>query len=245
VLPNGRTVVQPSFNKKNSALVFEAARILVAQIFRSYDKAETESNTSLVMHNVYLQVRSPKSAAGSQCSSKQTSRMALIIILAAAFDVEEEWKDQRIEREPTAVPSSLDFASCLEIVIGGINAILRDLLPRFLYRLPIPALQRIDAGFNGMDEHLKRMVAERLALQAKGEERSDLLDVMVASMGEAGGLSLDEVTGNAFIFALAGHESSANALAFALAYLALDPAEQELVFQDVQQATDNGLHFVR
>lgn len=48
-------------------------------------------------------------------------------------------------------------------------------------------------------------------------------------------LTEKEILGNAFVFMLAGHETSAHTLAFALNLLALHPQEQEKLYQDVQR----------
>jgi cytochrome P450 len=49
-------------------------------------------------------------------------------------------------------------------------------------------------------------------------------------------LSDSELIGNIFIILVAGHESSAHALSFAFALLALHPDKQEELYQHINQA---------
>lgn len=89
--------------------------------------------------------------------------------------------------------------------------------------------------------YMKKMVArERAAAAGRSEpESNNLLSALVRAYeaapegynksASAGNVSLvdDELYGNLFIYNLAGHESTANTLAAAIAYLAVQPRWQD------------------
>jgi cytochrome P450 len=83
--------------------------------------------------------------------------------------------------------------------------------------------------------------------EAVNRKNQNLLSLLVQSGMFAEGaedssknrLTTKEILGNAFIFMLAGHETSAHALSFALALLALHPEEQETLYKDVQRVLND------
>jgi cytochrome P450 len=68
------------------------------------------------------------------------------------------------------------------------------------------------------------------------DEGMDLMGAMIRTSGvipgtanhgkSESGLSKDEILGNSFILFLAGHETAANSIHFAMLYLAMNPAFQ-------------------
>ena len=78
----------------------------------------------------------------------------------------------------------------------------------------------------------------REILQSKGpeDEGLDLMGSMIRSSGQIpgtpnhgkadAGLTKDEILGNSFVLFLAGHETAANSIHFALLYLAMRPEAQ-------------------
>lgn len=80
-----------------------------------------------------------------------------------------------------------------------------------------------------------RVVAERLA---KGAERPDLLDLLIQAVDPETERRMDrrELRDNLLAFIVAGHETTALALAWALYLLAFDPAVQERARAEVREA---------
>lgn len=87
-----------------------------------------------------------------------------------------------------------------------------------------------------------------LTTDAIARKNLNLLSLLVeAGLSEKGDvndgldykLTTKEILGNAFIFMLAGHETSAHTLSFALALLALSPTEQEALYEDVQRVLNS------
>lgn len=95
------------------------------------------------------------------------------------------------------------------------------------------------------------MIRDRKEEMDRGEvsPKNDLFNQLIAaSMNDSfsgaekgdGGLTDEELVGNIFIFALAGHETSAHTLSFALAQLALNPNVQDWVLEEVEQVLPDG-----
>jgi len=125
----------------------------------------------------------------------------------------------------TKSPSdAMDFEEASKIVAS--NLLPRVLLPSWAFRLPVFGLRRLGRAFNVFTETLHSVVASR----AKGaEDHTDLLSLMLranCSAGTARGLSDEELVGNTFMFLLAGHETTANALHWTLLLLARYPEVQ-------------------
>ncbi len=96
-------------------------------------------------------------------------------------------------------------------------------------RLPLPAMQRIRRGREELDALIYRMIAERRADPA---DRGDLLSMLIAARDpedEAAQMSDRQVRDECLTALLAGHETTANALSFALWLLAQHPEIQEQV----------------
>lgn len=99
--------------------------------------------------------------------------------------------------------------------------------------------RHIALGFDELKMHMVEMVETRM--KSEKVERDDLFsNLLDANSDEGGGLSIDELIGNIFIFLLAGHETTAHTLCFTLALLALYPDEQEKLYQHIISVVPDG-----
>jgi hypothetical protein len=91
-----------------------------------------------------------------------------------------------------------------------------------------------------MNDIFERKKLEVLDAKDVEEEGMDLMGAMIRTSGyvsgtapekknQDGGLSKDEIIGNAFVLFLAGHETAANSIHFAIILLATRPALQRQV----------------
>ena len=90
---------------------------------------------------------------------------------------------------------------------------------------PTPGNRRLDSSLRTLDGAVARMLAER-RLRPVGEQREpDMLDLLLASRGSAGGdgLSDQAVRDEIVTFVVAGHETVASALTWAWHLLATHP----------------------
>jgi cytochrome P450 len=111
----------------------------------------------------------------------------------------------------------------------------RLLLPGFelLERLPLPGPRRMQAARTRLDAVVERLIAERRA----GGDGGDLLSMLVFARDEDGGPGLTdgEVRDEAMTLFLAGHETTANALAWAFHLLAQHPGVQGRLHQELDE----------
>jgi cytochrome P450 len=99
--------------------------------------------------------------------------------------------------------------------------------PDLTLRLPLPAMTRIRQGQAYIDDLIYRMIAER---RKDPGDRGDLLSMLLAAVDTdegTGGMTDQQVRDECVTVMLAGHETTANALSFALWELAKNPEVQE------------------
>src|SRR6202020_335653 len=104
--------------------------------------------------------------------------------------------------------------------------------PDLALRLPFPAVMRIRRGQAYLDSLIYRMIAER---RKDPRDRGDLLSMLLAAVdndGGTGGMSDRQVRDECVTVMLAGHETTANALSFALWELARNPGVQERLSEE-------------
>jgi len=142
--------------------------------------------------------------------------LALRIVGKTLFDTDVEGEVHRIA---DAVDSFMGFLPLAFLPFPGL-----------IERLPLPSMRRIRRGRAGLDELIYRMIRER---RADPRDRGDLLSMLLASTdAEEGGVGVarmsdEQVRDECLTVLLAGHETTANALSFALRLLAENPEIQE------------------
>jgi cytochrome P450 len=103
-------------------------------------------------------------------------------------------------------------------------------------RWPLPANRRALAVQRDLYAICDRIIAERRSSDAAPSDRDDLLTLLTRAEDEAGDrLAASEVRDQVLIFLLAGHETTAVSLTFALHLLAKHPSVQARVFDEVSR----------
>jgi cytochrome P450 len=113
--------------------------------------------------------------------------------------------------------------------------------PEVVLKLPLPAMTRIRKGQAYLDKLIFRMIAER---HNDPRDRGDLLSMLLASVDTeegTGGMSDQQVRDECLTVMLAGHETSANAMCFALWELAKNPQVQEKLHRECAAALGDRL----
>jgi cytochrome P450 len=143
--------------------------------------------------------------------------LALRIVGKTLFDTEVEGEVHKIA---AAVDSFMGFLPLAFLPF-----------PWLVQRLPLPAMRRIHRGRIELDELIYRMIAER---RADNRDRGDLLSMLLAATdaeegepGKTARMSDEQVRDECLTVLLAGHETTANALSFALRLLADHPDIQQ------------------
>ncbi len=104
--------------------------------------------------------------------------------------------------------------------------------PEVVLQLPFPLMTRIRRGQAYLDGLIYGMIAER---RKDPRDRGDLLSMLLAAVDteeNSGGMTDKQVRDECLTVMLAGHETSANALSFALWELARNPEVQERLYQE-------------
>ena len=118
--------------------------------------------------------------------------------------------------------------------IGAALTSLIDLFPRLmnpiaplLRKLPVPSTLRFRRAIKRLDRTIYGIIAER---RASGEDRGDLLSMLLLAQdveGDGGSMTDEQLRDEAMTLFLAGHETTANALAWTFYLLAQQPAVVE------------------
>jgi cytochrome P450 len=100
-----------------------------------------------------------------------------------------------------------------------------------LERLPIGPMPRMKRALAALDELIFGIIRER---RASGRLGDDLLGMLLEAEDESGSMSERQVRDEALTILLAGHETTANALTFALWNVAKHPALQQKMREEVE-----------
>ncbi|ORY34740.1 cytochrome P450 [Naematelia encephala] len=178
-------------------------------------------------------------------------KTTLLVFGKSGFGIDIPW------HIPHTNGSILPFPEALHSVEDSLAAQL--LLPQwFMTYSPSSYLRRCAKAQRSLVFHIKQMIASRQAKltaehaaldkNEKVKPPTDLLGALVASQidvqrdqGMEKGLSESEIVGNIFIFSIAGHETTAYNLTWALAFLALYPDVQEKLYEEVNSVTGGEL----
>jgi len=132
--------------------------------------------------------------------------------------------------------------------IGGALTTLIDLFPllmnpysMMLQKLPIPSTFRFRRAIERLDRTIYGIIEER---RASGEDRGDLMSMLLLAQdeeGDGGGMSDQQVRDEAMTLFLAGHETTANALAWTWYLLAQHPGVASNVHRIVDEVLGDRL----
>jgi cytochrome P450 len=153
--------------------------------------------------------------------AQEMNRLTLAVVGKTLFDADVESRSRDVGEALTAVMASfwtlmLPFADLLE-------------------RLPLPALRRSRAAREELDAIIYGMIGER---RRQGRDRGDLLSMLLLAQDEeAGGARMtdQQVRDEAMTLFLAGHETTANALAWTWFLLGRSPEVEARLHEEVDR----------
>lgn len=100
-------------------------------------------------------------------------------------------------------------------------------------QVPTPGNRRAKRSIERLDRTVMRLVEQR---RQSGETRADVLSLLLAARDEDGSAMSDrEIRDEAMTVFLAGHETTANAVTWALALLSRNPDVRERLFAEVDE----------
>ncbi|KAL4243493.1 cytochrome P450 family protein [Abortiporus biennis] len=164
-----------------------------------------------------------------------TRKLALVVIARCAFNFPTKWTD--IDSEEVTAGRALQTVST--------TVILRLAVPRWMYKLPIKSLRRMDIMYPWLADYMERAIAERQEIVNNTEPDhldGDLFTRLVSSLDEDGqdGLTKEEVIGNTFAFMFAGHETTAKSLAALFGFLSIHQDEQDKAVAEMNNILEGG-----
>lgn len=135
------------------------------------------------------------------------------------------------------------FRSAMEYLNKHITSmfIANGLLPKGIPRSVLPFFKKDFDAFDDIGRYLRALVS---TAETKETLSQNLIDGLVRSkqkidkdQGLDPELTEDEILGNLFVFTIAGHETTAVSLRFALVLLALNQDAQEYLYEGIREAT--------
>ncbi|KAH8075864.1 cytochrome P450 [Cristinia sonorae] len=205
-----RRISNPAFTEPNNRLVWDETVKIMNDLFNNVWGNQKQVVTDNALHI--------------------TMPIALFVIGAAGFGRRLAWNDEMAP--PAGHRITFKAGDALYTVSESIPT--RMLAPRWATYF-LPHVKKVFEAFDELGVYMQEMVTSRRNAEVK-EERYDLLSSLLdASEGDAQ-LTDAELIGNIFVFLVAGHETTAHTLCFALGLLALYPDEQERLYQEVIKA---------
>ncbi|KDQ11038.1 hypothetical protein BOTBODRAFT_35791 [Botryobasidium botryosum FD-172 SS1] len=219
-----RKVSAPAFSERNNKLVWGETTRIVNDMFDQWGDNEVVS----VEHAVDI-----------------TLPVALLVICAAGFGQRVPWREASCIGSTESLPEGheMTFMEAIHGASTGLAA--RIILPDWILNLR-PGLRKTKLAFEELEKYMEEMIKTRQSKRGQADlEGSDLFSNLLSASEDqtsSGGtaLSQSDLMGNIFIYLLAGHETTAHALAFVLGTLACHPEEQERLYDHVKSVLADG-----
>ncbi len=155
-------------------------------------------------------------------------RLTMLTVAAALFGSDVEKETEKL-------------GEAISILIAGARRVILPFWEK-IEHLPLPSQKRINEARLLVDHKIRAMIAERRALLRQGGEmalRHDLLDMLLRARDEEGdgkGMSDEQVRDEVMTLFLAGHETTANVLAWTLYLLSQHPGAEGHLVSEVHHA---------
>ncbi|KIK59171.1 hypothetical protein GYMLUDRAFT_245592 [Collybiopsis luxurians FD-317 M1] len=205
-----RKIAAPAFNDKNNKLVWNETERIIGDLFDVWGPQDSV----VVDHAVNI-----------------TLPISLFALSAAAFGKKISWKDDG------SIPPNHEMTFKGAIHEVSKNSFVRFFVPEWAMGMTAYT-RKIRLASEELDRYMLELIWNRR--NAQKEEKHDLLsNLLEASYGDPSFTDRD-LTGNIFVFLIAGHESTAHTLCFAFALLALYPDQQEILFRHIKSVLPDG-----
>ncbi|KAJ7485346.1 cytochrome P450 [Mycena latifolia] len=206
-----RRVVGPAFGTELYKLVWKQA----AQTYREMVDVEGWKTKDVVEIPVIQQI---------------TGKFTFLIISTCGFGFPATW-----DTPPKTADGSMPIQEALKLVAETHLIVL--VVPKFLMHLPIQRLRSARLARERLIKFMQDQVAERKAEVAGGGDiRADAFTMLVkANQDESSKYQLDdqELIGNVFLFMFAGQDTTAQALAGTLGFMAIHEEIQNEVVEQI------------
>ncbi|KAK7045464.1 hypothetical protein VNI00_007717 [Paramarasmius palmivorus] len=228
-----RSIAKTAFNEANNALVWQETSRLVSEWMGDMEKSGEDTHVDLL---------------------EDLRLITMQVIQAAGFGRRPDWAETFHNRDKTNGGQLLPFEEALSASASLL--IPRSITPTWLIdiaeRVHVPKvgpkLTMIRKGFNDIKFHMLDLVAlARTWMESDNKDRTLdaalLRNLVEANSAEEGSKRLTdgELLSNAFVFLVAGHETTAHSLSFMIAFMAVYPDVQRKVSEEVAGLTSGDL----
>ena len=215
-----RKLTAPSFNERTSRSVWNEAIRQTQDMLQSWVRLGDSGTTETV---------------------GDTKLMALHVLTSAGFGMSFPYSEGMQSLRPGY---SMTYRDALQLILRNITLLV--IFPQKILRSSFVPKKLHDLGQATLDfkKYMEEMLTRERQLILNEESGTDnLMSALVRASEEAKaanavggsnkGLSDDEIFGNIFMYNLAGHDTTANALAYAIVLLAAFPERQEWLAEEV------------
>ncbi|KAJ6015100.1 cytochrome P450 [Penicillium herquei] len=228
--PRHRKVMATPFNENAMSFVWDESIKQSEQMVKTWDSSKTGQIKSV---------------------AKDTRTVSLNVIAAIGFRKSYPFRSaNESEEEDSHDPTN--YRDALQIVLD--HCIMLMVIPRKWLSLPFApsSWHKVAKASEGFQQHMTRMLNEEVKALNEGKAGSgSMMTSFVRAMDlnqKTGteskgqdttmkGLSVDEIFGNIFVINFAGHDTTANTLAFAIMLLSAYPDVQSWVTEELRQIT--------
>ncbi|KAH0848926.1 hypothetical protein AYO21_08742 [Fonsecaea monophora] len=225
-----RKITVPPFNEQNSALVWRESAEQADQVLEIWSAKDLVTSTQLDVHAV-----------------------ALNVLCGAGFGLQSSFIDSKLPGGENEAQTQLGYQESLRTLLSNIvQLVLLNLLknagvPRWMF---FGKMQKLYVAYEDFKRYMAEMLArEKTAFEQGDLTRHNLMSALVRASEQSNetarttkdpavapaGLSDDEVYGNVFIYNLAGHDTTAATLHFAITLLAVYPEWQTWIAEEIDQ----------
>lgn len=170
--------------------------------------------------------------------------IAINVLMSAGYGVSQSWKHGTGEAPPS---HTLTFIETLSVVIH--NYLVAALIPARLLCLPVmpTSLRKLGGAVTDFPARTKEMVEnERMSTSSL---RNNMMSALVKATDDEKNaarkdaksrlhLSEDEITGNLYLFTIAGFDTTANTMAYAITILAIHTEWQDWIIEEIDQVSN-------
>jgi cytochrome P450 len=227
------------FNEKTNAVVWQESIRQVTEMIEHWEEDHSRTSSS---RQEFLLTR----------ARQDILKFSLNVICGAGFGVKLPYK-------PTAASTSTTkqtkgpfedannpplryqstFRSAIEHMSNNLSTVFlaNGILPKWFPQPLVPFFKKDFEAYRNLGKYLHALVS---TARENKSQAHNLIDAMVKPQTQeqknARGLSDAEILANMYMFTLAGHETTATTLRFALVLLALHQDVQDWLFEEIQEA---------
>ncbi|TVY90659.1 Cytochrome P450 [Lachnellula willkommii] len=227
-----RKLTVPPFNERNSNIVWRASLTQARGMLKSWVSA---------------------GKSGITCTASDMMTVPLHVLTAAGFGKDYSFQPSE-SRDCTVIKGEkLSFEVALGAVLDSfMGVVISSAFPTtsgFLAKYISKKVDSMKFTVAEFKRNLREMIEEeRAVLKTKNSEKSNLMSAMVRASDLEGTqgdekrtLTEEELYGNMFIFTFAGHDTTANALMYATALLAVNTHVQSWIKEEIHSVISQSL----